>query len=103
MHRPKNDLIPVTSAWSFQKWGIDIVGPVPEAVGRVKFLIVAIDYFTKWVELEPVASITALQVKKFLWKNIVCRYGIPLILISDNETQFTDRRIQEWCEDLEIQ
>jgi transposase InsO family protein len=103
MHRPRNDLIPVTSAWPFQKWGIDIVGPFQEAVGRVKFLIVAIDYFTKWVEAEPVASITALQVKKFPWKNIVCRYGIPLVLISDNGTQFADRKIQEWCEDLEIQ
>jgi transposase InsO family protein len=64
---------------------------------------VAIDYFTKWIEAELVASITALQVKKFLWKNIVCRYEIPLVLISDNGTQFTDKRIQEWCEDLEIQ
>jgi transposase InsO family protein len=79
------------------------VGPFPEAAGRVKFLILAIDCFTKWVEAEPVASITALQVKKFLWKNIVCRYGIPLVLISDNDTQFADTKIQEWCEELGIQ
>jgi transposase InsO family protein len=76
------------------------MGPFSEAAGRVKFLIVAIDYFTKWIEAEPVASITALQVKKFLWKNIVCRYRIPLVLISNNGTQFTDKRIQEWCEQI---
>jgi hypothetical protein len=87
MHRPKNDLIPVTSAWPFQKWGIDIVGPFLEAARRVKYLILATDYFTKWVEAEPVATITSLQVKKFLWKNIVCRYGIPMVLISDSGTQ----------------
>jgi hypothetical protein len=38
-HRPKNDMIPVTSAWPFQKWGIGIVGPFPDAPGRIKFLL----------------------------------------------------------------
>ncbi|XP_076893229.1 uncharacterized protein LOC143545186 [Bidens hawaiensis] len=56
--RPNNELIPVTSAWPFPKWAIYIMVPFPEASGRVKFLIVAIDYFTKWVEAKPVASIT---------------------------------------------
>ncbi|XP_076935972.1 uncharacterized protein LOC143602881 [Bidens hawaiensis] len=45
--RPQNDLVPVTTAWPFQKWAIDIMGPFPEAPGRVKFLLVAMDYFTK--------------------------------------------------------
>ncbi|XP_076949278.1 uncharacterized protein LOC143621866 [Bidens hawaiensis] len=44
---PKNTMIPVTASWSFQKWAIDITGPFPEAPGRVKFLVIAIDYFTK--------------------------------------------------------
>ncbi|XP_076925147.1 uncharacterized protein LOC143587865 [Bidens hawaiensis] len=82
--RPKNELVPVTSAWSFQKWAINIMGPFPEAPGRVKFLIVAIDYFTKWVEAKPVASITASSVKKFIWEFIICRFGLPLELVSDN-------------------
>ncbi|XP_076957139.1 uncharacterized protein LOC143632528 [Bidens hawaiensis] len=43
--RPQNHLVPVTSAWPFQKWAIDIMGPFPKAPGRVKFLLVAIDYF----------------------------------------------------------
>ncbi|XP_076917499.1 uncharacterized protein LOC143577595 [Bidens hawaiensis] len=75
--RPKNELIPVTSAWPFQKWAIDIMGPFLEAPGRVKFLNVAIDYFTKWVEAKPVTSITASSVKKFLWEFIICRFGLP--------------------------
>jgi len=45
--RPKNDLVPVTAAWPFQKWGIDLVGPFPKAPGNVQQLIVAVDYFTK--------------------------------------------------------
>ncbi|XP_022041142.1 uncharacterized protein LOC110943715 [Helianthus annuus] len=52
-HRAKNNLIPVTSAWPFQKWGIDIVGPFPVSTGGVRFLLVAIDYFTKWIEAKP--------------------------------------------------
>ncbi|GJR29980.1 reverse transcriptase domain-containing protein [Tanacetum coccineum] len=56
--------------------GINIAGPFPEGPGKVKFLIVAIDYFTKWIEAKPVATITGNQVKKFLWDNIVCRFGL---------------------------
>ncbi|GJR86177.1 reverse transcriptase domain-containing protein [Tanacetum coccineum] len=47
---PKNDMIFVTLAWPFQKWGINIVGPLPEASGKIKYLIVAVDYFAKWLE-----------------------------------------------------
>jgi transposase InsO family protein len=61
-----------------------------------------VDYFTKWVEAKPVASITSLNVKKFVWENIICRFGLPLKLISDNGTQFADTRFQEWCKDLGI-
>ncbi|GJT88366.1 reverse transcriptase domain-containing protein [Tanacetum coccineum] len=47
---PQQNLTPITSPWPFYKWGIDIAGPFPEGPGKVKFLIVAIDYFTKWIE-----------------------------------------------------
>ncbi|RDY09021.1 hypothetical protein CR513_06679, partial [Mucuna pruriens] len=55
---PKN-LHHVTSHWPFFKWGVDILGPFPSAPGKIKFLIVAVDYFTKWVEAELAATITA--------------------------------------------
>nr|GFB12740.1 hypothetical protein [Tanacetum cinerariifolium] len=58
-------------------WGIDIAGPFPKGPGKVKFLIVAMDYFTKWIEAKAVATITGGQVKKFVWDNIVCRFVIP--------------------------
>ncbi|KAL0458768.1 UNVERIFIED_CONTAM: hypothetical protein Slati_0504000 [Sesamum latifolium] len=83
-------------------WGMDIVGPFPLAAGQRKFLLVAIDYFTKWVEAEPLARITEGEVMKFIWKNIVCRFEIPREIISDNDRQFQGRRIQEWCQDLHI-
>ncbi|GJX44994.1 reverse transcriptase domain-containing protein, partial [Tanacetum coccineum] len=67
---PQERLNPITSPWPFYKWGIDIAGPFPEGPGKVKFLIVAMDYFTKWIEAKPVATITGNQVKKFVWENI---------------------------------
>ncbi|GJV74771.1 reverse transcriptase domain-containing protein [Tanacetum coccineum] len=54
---------------------------------KVKFLIVAIDYFTKWIEAKPIATITGNQIKKFIWDNIVCRFGLPGEIISDNGKQ----------------
>ncbi|GKE69414.1 reverse transcriptase domain-containing protein [Tanacetum coccineum] len=55
---PKADIISVTSAWPFMKWDMDVVGPLPKGLGRVKYLIMAIDYFTKWMEAKPLATIT---------------------------------------------
>nr|GEY82771.1 reverse transcriptase domain-containing protein [Tanacetum cinerariifolium] len=73
---PQQPLTPITALWPFYKWGIDIASPFPEGPGKVKFLIVAMDYFTKWIEAKAVAMITGGQVKKFVWDNIVCRFVI---------------------------
>ncbi|GJS13019.1 reverse transcriptase domain-containing protein [Tanacetum coccineum] len=78
----KNDMISVTSAWPFRKWGIDIVGPLPEARGKIKYLIVVIDYFTKWIEAKAVTSITGKQVKNFAFDNIAEGLGIKLVSTS---------------------
>ncbi|GJS48993.1 reverse transcriptase domain-containing protein [Tanacetum coccineum] len=83
--------------------GIDIAGPFPEGPGKVKFLIVAMDYFSKWIEAKPVATITGNHVKKFVWENIVCRFGLPREIISDNGRQFRDNPFKDWCEKLRIQ
>ncbi|GJS36310.1 reverse transcriptase domain-containing protein [Tanacetum coccineum] len=97
---PQQNLTPITSPWPFYKWEIDIAGPFPERPGKVKFLIVAIDYFTKWIEAKAVSTITGNQVKKFVWDNIVCRFGLPGEIISDNGKQFRDNPFKDWCEKL---
>ncbi|RDY14220.1 pol, partial [Mucuna pruriens] len=99
---PPESLHHVMSPWPFFKWGVDILGPFPPAPGQVKFLIVAFDYFTKWIEAEPVATITAERVKKFYWKKIVCRFGIPAEIVSDNGTQFASKATAEFCQGLKI-
>nr|GEZ44650.1 reverse transcriptase domain-containing protein [Tanacetum cinerariifolium] len=99
---PQQPLTPITALWSFYKWGIDIAGPFLEGPGKVKFLIVAMDYFTKWIEAKAVATITDGQVKKFVWDNIVCRFGIPGEIISDNGKQFANNPFKDWCDKLNI-
>ncbi|GJV27891.1 reverse transcriptase domain-containing protein [Tanacetum coccineum] len=94
---PQQKLNPITSPWPFYKWGIDIVGPFLEGPGKFKFLIVAIDYFTKWIEAKPVATITGNQVKKFVWDNIFCRFGLPGEIILDNGKQFRDNPFKYWA------
>ncbi|RDY12063.1 hypothetical protein CR513_03187, partial [Mucuna pruriens] len=99
---PPERLHSIMAPWPFHKWGIDILGPFPIAPGQLKFLIVAVDYFTKWVEAELVATISAERIKRFLWKKIVCRFGIPAEVVSDNGTQFTSKVTAEFCEGLKI-
>ncbi|GJX18680.1 reverse transcriptase domain-containing protein [Tanacetum coccineum] len=81
---PQQPLTPITAPCPFYKWGINIAGPFPKGPGKVKFLIVTMDYFTKWIEAKAVATITGNQVKKFVWDNIVCRFGLPGEIVSDN-------------------
>ncbi|XP_071708667.1 uncharacterized protein [Rutidosis leptorrhynchoides] len=74
---PRCNMIPIYAAWPFCKWGIDIVGPFPRGVGNVKFLVVAIDYFTKWVEEKPLSTITGRKILTFVWEDIVCHFSLP--------------------------
>ena len=76
----------ITSLWPFAQWDIDIVGPLSEGKRQVKFFLVIIDYFTKWIEVEALATITKEKVQGFVWKNIVCKFGILRMIISDNLT-----------------
>ncbi|GJX54279.1 reverse transcriptase domain-containing protein [Tanacetum coccineum] len=105
VHKPvprnlQQKLTPITSSWPFYKWGIDIAGPFSEGPVKVKFLIVAMEYFTKWIKAKPVATITGNQIKKSVWDNIVCRFGLHGEIISDNGKQFRDDPFKDWCEKL---
>ena len=92
----------MTAPWPFSQWGLDIRGPFPIAVRQLKFLVVGIDYFTKWVEVEMLATITEKNVRNFVWRNIICRYGIPKVLILDNEKQFNSDTFKDFCSQLGI-
>ena len=99
---PATTLTSLVSPWAFAMWGIDLIGELPKAKGGVKYAVVAVDYFTKWDEAEPLATITAKKIKDFVYRAIVCRYGIPHQLILDNGKQFDNKEMQGFCEALGI-
>jgi hypothetical protein len=83
--------------WPFARWGIDIVGPLPTAPGNYTHTVVAVEYFSKWVEVKPLLSITSATIQKFIWKNIVCRFGVPHEVTVDNGKQFDSADFKKFC------
>jgi hypothetical protein len=92
----------IPPSWPFAVWGVDILGPSPRAIGGYRFLFVSIDKFTKWPEATPVVRITQGAAVAFL-KSIICRFGVPSRIITDNGTQFKSRIFQEYCEGIGTQ
>ncbi|XP_058741871.1 uncharacterized protein LOC131614279 [Vicia villosa] len=97
---PPNELKSLSSPWPFVWWGMDLLVSFVTGSYQNKYLIVAVDYFTKWIEAEPLAKITSLNVLRFYKRNILARFGVPLAIITDNGTQFTDGRFQEFVAKL---
>ena len=76
------------------------MGPFPMAMQQLKFLIVGINYFTKWVEVEPLATITEKNVHNFVWK--ICQFRIPRAFISNNGKQFDNDAFRDFYNQLGI-
>ena len=102
IHQPGGILNPLSSPWPFAQWGLDIVGPFLKTLGNKKYLLVGTDYFTKWVEAKLLANIRDVDVKRFIWKNIVTRFGTRRTLVSDNGLQFDSKTFRQYCSDLGI-
>ena len=75
-----------------------MIRSLPTGKGGVKYAVVAVDYFTKWAEAKPLATITTKKVLDFVIKTIVCRYGLPRKIVSDNGTQFDSDLFTDFCE-----
>ncbi|KAK3037629.1 hypothetical protein RJ639_030406 [Escallonia herrerae] len=93
----------LSSPTPFVMWGMDILGPFPLATAQRKFVIVAIDYFTKWVEAEALDSITERKYEDFFWQAVVCRFGISRVLTTDDGKQFDNLTFQIFCTNLSIE
>lgn len=103
IHQPAQEVHPISSPWPFAQWGLDLMGSLPTASGNRKYLFIAIDYFTKWVEAIALASIKDSDIIKFFWENIITRFGIPRAFVSDNGTQFDSKRTREFSAEQGIQ
>ena len=90
----------ITSPRSFAHQRIDIVGPLPHGKKQVKLLLIVNNYFTKWEEGKALATIIEAKIQSFVRKNIICRFGIPRMVISDNGHRFDSQGSKSFCSNL---
>lgn len=98
----RNGLTPIIDPVPFAQWGIDLLGPFTLASGQRKYLIVAVDYFTKWIEAELLAGIFTKSATSFVWKSIISRFGIPRAIVTNNGKQFDSRDFRDFCTEWRI-
>ena len=104
VNAPPMPLNVLAAPWPFSMWGTDRIGAIePRASNEHRFILVAIDYFTKWVEVASYASVTRSVVVRFIKKEIIYWYGLPRKIITDNATNLNNKMMKEMCEDFKIQ
>jgi IS30 family transposase len=100
-HLPAQALRTIPSSWPFAMWGLDSVGPFRLAPGGYRFILVAVDKFTKWIEVRPIAKVTSKEAAKFM-QDITHRFGVPNRIITDLGTAFTSSTLWDFCQDNTI-
>ena len=94
----REELIPIKVKGPFYRIGIDIKGPLPITSNGNRYIIVAMDYFSKWPEAKALSNIRAETVAEFIYNDIICRHGVPQEILSDRGTSFVNKVINELCE-----
>ncbi|XP_070023126.1 uncharacterized protein [Nicotiana sylvestris] len=103
IHTSSTELYPMSAAWPFVVWGMDVIGPIePKASNEHKFILVSIVYFTKWVEAITLKSVTKKDVVDFVHSNLICHFGIPATIITDNASNLNRHLMREMCEQFKI-
>ncbi|RDY13551.1 Gypsy retrotransposon integrase-like protein 1, partial [Mucuna pruriens] len=103
IHVAPSALYKLTSPWPFSVWGLDMIGPIePKASNGHRFILAAIDYFTKWVEAASYANVTKSMVIKFIKRDIICSYGVPTRIITDNGANLNNKMMTELFERFKI-
>jgi hypothetical protein len=103
IHAPPKELYSMTSPWPFSVWGIDVIGMIsPIASNGHRFILVAIDYFTKWVEAISLTSVTAKAVERFIRRDIIARYGVPESIITDNAKNLNNKLVDGLCNQFKV-
>jgi hypothetical protein len=88
----------------FQQWSLYFISEInPSSSGKHKWILVATDYFTKWIEVVPTRNATHQVVMKFLYENILRRFSFPKRLVTDNATAFKADALVDMCESMGIQ
>jgi ribonuclease HI len=97
-------LKPIVVTGPFQQWGLDFIGEIhPPSSGQHRWILVATDYFTKWIEAIPTRNANHTVIINFLQENIFARFGCPKRIVTDNAAAFKDKHLVKLCEELGIQ
>ena len=94
--QPSHELYPIPVEGPFDRWGLDFVGPLPLTARGNQYILVGIDYFTKWPIARAVPTANHSVVASFVFEEIICRFGCPKSIQSDQGPQFKNR----WIPDL---
>ena len=100
--RNKQPLHPIPVHSPFYQIGIDFVGPLPKTKEGNRYIIVAMDYLTKWPEAKPVPAATAEETEKFIFEDIICQHGCPQVILTDRGMHFNNQLIQKLVERFQI-
>ena len=96
-------LKPIHASGPFQQWGLNFIGEInPHSSGEHRWILVATDYFTKWIEAIPTKKADHHVVMKFLTENIFTRFGYPHELVTDNATAFREKELMDMCNSMGI-
>ncbi|MCO5573763.1 hypothetical protein L7F22_027537 [Adiantum nelumboides] len=93
---------PILAHGPFEKWGIDAIGPLPRATSGKLYIIMGVDYMTRWAEATTTSRITAVEVAKFIFEHICCRFGVPLEILPDRGPGFRGDLVGELMKKLKI-
>jgi hypothetical protein len=98
---PASALNPIIKPWPFRGWGIDLIVQInpPSSKGH-KFVLLATDYCTKWVEAIPLKKVTLENNVEFVKEHIIYRFGIPQTITTDQGAQFTSSEVKEFAESM---
>nr|XP_027098936.1 uncharacterized protein K02A2.6-like [Coffea arabica]XP_027100998.1 uncharacterized protein K02A2.6-like [Coffea arabica] len=100
---PPTELHSMAAPWPCSMWGMDVIGTIdPPVSNGHRFILVAIEYFTKWVEAESFKHVTKKVVANFLKDHIICRFSVPETLITDNAKNLNNDMVDGLCEQLKI-
>uniref|UniRef100_A0A2N9H0B8 Integrase catalytic domain-containing protein n=1 Tax=Fagus sylvatica TaxID=28930 RepID=A0A2N9H0B8_FAGSY len=102
IHTHPTSLQNMATPWPFHTWGLDLIGPINPASGGYIWILVATEYFTKWVEAIPLRRATGAAVANFIREHIITRFGIPYKLITDNGTPFINKDVREVLEHYRV-
>ncbi|CAJ2646382.1 unnamed protein product [Trifolium pratense] len=97
-HVPASELHSIIKPWPFRGWALDLIGEIkPASSKNQKYIIVGVDYFTKWIEAIPLPNVDQEEVISFIQNHIIYRFGIPETITTDQGSVFTGRKMQEFA------